>query len=164
MTEAYRLLRLLGRRVSATTFYEAGEPLCGEGHIPCLFIHLADADILVFIDEDPEGRVRTALSFLAMHGLQATVHLNRWRRPLHEQDMPALVTDLWGAFWVHELENRQIGRTQWMHGPNLPPLQEDVVPESPLDALLASVEEGRPPERSFKKLLIDIDDLDLLGL
>lgn len=178
MTETYRILRLLGRRIAATTFYQVGEVVCGDGQMSCLPLHLADAHVLLCIDEDPaDGRAKICLSFLARSGSLHTTHLNQWVRPPGRMSVPALVNDLWESFWVHEVENRQLGRIQWMHGPDLPFLEEDVqlpseidgsldavltahipdVPGSvdPVEALLASIQPGHPQ----KPLLVDVLDL-----
>ena len=53
------------------------------------------------------------------------LHLNYWSI----RDGGMTVTDMWDQFWKHELENRDLGRLLWMHGPKLaelePPEPED---------------------------------------
>jgi hypothetical protein len=142
VTETQRILRLLGRRVAATGFYKADEPTGGDGQSACLSIHLADAHVVVFVDEESDGQAKMALSFLSKQGSLSSVHLNQWRRPDGRMSVPTLTTGLWHAFWEHEVENRALGRIQWMHGPDIPFLAEDVSVqldfefEEPLDAVL----------------------------
>jgi hypothetical protein len=97
--------------------------------------------------------------------------------------VPDLATDLWRAFWEHEVENRTLGRVQWMHGPDLPWLDEDVEvqldlpfdepPAAPpadevlaanveVDAvaeLLESVVEGPPSPPPPRQPILDVLDI-----
>ena len=187
MTETQRILRLLSRRVAATGFYTTDEPTGGDGQSACLTIHLADAHVVVFLDEESDGRAKMALSFLSKQGSLSSQHLNQWRRPDGRMSVPSLVTDLWHAFWEHEVENRALGRIQWMHGPDIPFLAEDVAVqldfefEEPLDAVLEAnitevpeVAEAIPPVppqepvaspvRPQKPYLVNLEDImDIFG-
>ena len=175
MTETYRVLRLLGRRLAASQLYEVDD-----AEADTLRVHLADADILIFVDAAPDGQVKYALSYLTPHKSMVSTHLNHWARTPGRRTVPLLVADLWHAFWAQEMENRALGRVQWMHGPDLPFLDEDVAvqldffEESPRDEVLAANVEDTydallelssdvVPGVPQKKLIVDVEVLDIFG-
>lgn len=139
-------------------------------------LHLLDADVLVLVEgHHIDGTAKLALSYLGKHGSDVCQHLNGWYRPEGDKDVGALVDDLWGAFWAHEVENEGLGRTLWMHGSTLPVLAEDVcVPNEPVQVSIdfTSPVVRPPPERivpapkvpkSRTRVHVDQNVLDLFG-
>lgn len=117
MREARVILDLLLERLRETGCYET-HPI-PEAPLLCATLRLADAEVVLYADEE-EGQLKRVLSFLLQHGASTAVHLNAWTRPGGALTPEQLVASLWASFWAHELENRTEGRTQWMHGAELP--------------------------------------------
>lgn len=158
MTECARILRLLARRVRATKLYESDEPTETD-----VLVKLEDAEVLVHL-EGEDGRATGALSFLIKKGSLTALHLNQWRRH-GRASVPTLVDDLWEAFWEHELENRALGRIQWMHGPELPPLPEDVPVQEELpfelhEPLVAADDDDRGEEEAPDAGALEVAGVD----
>lgn len=144
MTEAHAVREALARRCVLTRAYMA-DPVLEEDEM--VRLHQRDRDILIYVEPDKEGRVLGALSFLTLQGSSTDLHLNGWCRPDGLFLVSELVDALWAAFWLHEQENKGIGRALWMSGADLPP----EVP-APAQVLL-----------EFRKLP-ELDVLDLFGM
>ena len=56
-----------------------------------------------------------ALTVVFKQGSDRGLHLNYWRASPEKNT----VTDMWDQFWKHELENNELERLLWMHGPFL---------------------------------------------
>jgi hypothetical protein len=181
LTEAERVQRLLAHRCAAAGVYGDVEGTDGRDtgtgflHVT---LHLLDADVMVFVEENPDGKVKEALSFMLLKTKPgASLHLNGWRRPPEDVPVPDLVDALWAKFWRDEEENSGLGRVLWMHGPTLPALAEGeshqerlplAVPPpeiDPLDELLGSLEPPsvEPPPRKKPSLISEEDVLALFG-
>lgn len=191
MTEVERVARLLARRLSASRRYgdEDIPATAGQGgHF--IQLPLLDAEVLLFVEPDVDGdRVRGVLSFLLRRdGKGYAVHLNHWfREEWGDTPVPVLVSRIWAKFWADELENEGLNRVLWMHGPDIPPLPEDVPvqermtflapqepePEPPpvpvattlAEELAAVLDQApsEPPARARKVPLVDASVLDLFG-
>lgn len=137
MTEAARVVRLLARRLSASRRYGDEDVTVAEGAGSYILrLPLIDAEVFLYVDVE-EDKVRGVLSFLLYRDNKgSSTHLNNWFRSKGDegQDVPTLTTRVWAKLWEHEEENREVGRVLWMHGPDLPWLEEDV-PEDPAPLL-----------------------------
>jgi hypothetical protein len=129
MTETARILDLLAKRAEASKCYGTSEA-SDAGSLSGITLHVREADVLVYMEADKSGRAKVALSFAAPHGSTRSVHLNQWARPEGEMSDSDLVTDLWRSFWEFEVANLELGRLQWMHGPHLPLIKEEKIPEA----------------------------------
>jgi hypothetical protein len=85
-----------------------------------LGLHLSDAVVHIYLDQNAAGEVKEALTFLAKSESRAFLHLNFWSRPKKIMTVVEIVKDIWRAWWEHELENRKLGRVQWMCSETLP--------------------------------------------
>ena len=89
----------------------------------------------VSIVSDPEGEAvlatsragkvfihvwdRGAMAIVFPRGSDRGFHLNYWSSPLDSPFLEDPVKDMWGQFWEHEKENRELGRVLWMHDSTL---------------------------------------------
>lgn len=112
-SQVHEVLQVLAARLRATEQYLVVLP--GEAEPPvCLTIHLTNAEVTIYLEEDTHNNLTGAFSYLKRAGSSETLHLQNAR--LRGTDANLLVTQLWDAFWLQELENRAAGRFCWMFG------------------------------------------------
>lgn len=112
-SQVHEVLQVLATRLRATEQYLVVMP--GEAEPPvCLTIHLTNAEVTIYLEEDTHNNLTGAFSYLKRAGSSETLHLQNAR--LQGTDADLLVTQLWDAFWLQELENRAAGRFCWMFG------------------------------------------------
>jgi hypothetical protein len=114
-----RVLRELLARLSLIQAYTGTSLFELEG----VQLRSADLDVLIHVWE---GGAQT---FALKEGGQVR-HLNYWsaRDLVGDQDP---ITAMWACFWTQEGVNRDLGRLQWMHGPDLPVLSRVAAPKAP---------------------------------
>lgn len=151
MTEPLLLAQRMAERLSVTRQYGDAPltPVEREDKV-FLVLPMEDADVLVFFDGGE--KVRAVLSYLLPHESEGEArHLNYCGRAWEGDNLDAACDVVWGKFWADEVENRALGRLQWMHGPG------------PLPDTARPVEAARS-RRPDPPMLVDLADvLELLG-